>query len=69
MTSPPSPIHQETDCGVATAVALTGPTVAVIEYECQMPVPIHNQVGRFTTENAAGLNDTSGGGSRSEFSA
>ena len=65
----PSPVNHVTIVGVAVAVALTVPTVAVTEKECQMLASIQSHVGRFTTEMPAGLVYPVGGGNRSEFSA
>ena len=55
-TLPPSPIDQLTHSGVATAVALTDPTVAVTVKGCHVAGLIHSQVARFTTDARGGLN-------------
>ena len=68
-TTPPSPISQVTDSGVATAVALTVPADAVTESWCQIPASIHSQVGRFTTDEPDGLKKSDGTGRSSERSA
>jgi len=65
----PSPVVQMTDSGSAVAVAVTEPTVALTEYECQIDPLIHSQVGRFTTAVPAGLEYRVGSGRRSESSA
>ncbi len=58
-----------TDTGLAVAVAVTLPTVALTEYGCQIAPSTQSHVGRFTTAPSGGLNDSDGVGNLSEFSA
>jgi hypothetical protein len=65
----PSPVDQVTAIGLAMAVALTDPTVAVTRYGCQTPALIHIQVGKLTMDDPDGLNELVGTGNRSDLSA
>jgi len=42
-------MDQVTDVGVATAVAVTVPAVALAANGCQLAGSTHNQVGKLTT--------------------
>jgi hypothetical protein len=66
---PPSPLVQLTDTGWATAVAETGPAVAVTDSSCQMPGSTQYQVARSTTELPDGSRRRAGLGRVIEFSA
>jgi len=65
----PSPIDHETLSGIATAVALTPPAVAVARKLCQIWGSIQSHELRFTMLNDDGSRLTTGEGSESESAA
>jgi len=65
----PSPIVQETVSGVATAVTLRPPAVAVALKLCQFFLSIQSHELRFTTLKEGGLMSTTGEGNVRESEA